>query len=37
MKLTDDSVLIFAILVLIILCAGKPDLLDAIIHRVMQS
>lgn len=36
MKITDDGVLIFCFFMLIVLCAGEPDLLDAIIHAVMK-
>jgi hypothetical protein len=32
----SDAVLVFGIFALIILCVGEPDLLDAIIHRLMH-
>lgn len=31
-----DAVLFLVVLALVILCAGSPDLLDAIVHRVME-
>jgi len=32
----SDVVLILGVVVIVILCAGSPDLLDAIIHHVMS-
>jgi hypothetical protein len=37
MKLTDDSVLYVFILILVILCAGEPDMLDAIIAYINRQ
>jgi len=32
--MTGDAAILICITVLIILCAGKPDLLDAIVNRI---
>lgn len=33
----SDAVLIIGLVVFIILCAGDPDLLDALIHNLMKE
>lgn len=33
----EDEVIIISILVLLILCVGSPDLLDAIIFNLMEK
>lgn len=36
MKITDDGIFYLLLFITIILCVGEPDLIDAIIHRLMK-
>ncbi len=36
MKITDDGILYFLVFMAIVLFYGEPDLIDAIIYRLMK-
>ena len=36
MKIDDDGILIIGVVLLVILCAGDPDIIDAIVHWIMK-
>jgi len=36
MKISDDGILIAAIVVLVVFCAGDPDIIDAIVIWIMK-